>query len=210
MRRARPELEAECWAFALATYARPGVAEACLTLQNKAGVDVMLLLTTTFAAVKHRLLLTPDEIKALDKACRPWREHIVWPLRTIRSGLKTGPRPAPGEATEPFRSQVKALELAAEKLENKLLIECLPLRSPEKQIVRPEQLRTITGERRFALRRKTRHSAESRSRLIDRHDRQSCDSGCMLISVIGWKAIALWPAEMRNPSPNGWVARNSA
>lgn len=143
MRRARPELEAECWAFALATYARPGVAEACLTLQNKAGVDVMLLLTTTFAAVKHRLLLTPDEIKALDEACRPWREHIVWPLRTIRSGLKTGPRPAPGEATEPFRSQVKALELAAEKLENKLLIECLPLRSPEKPIVRPEQLRTI-------------------------------------------------------------------
>ena len=49
MRRARPELEAECWAFALAIYARPGVAEACLALQNEAGVDVMLLLTTTLS-----------------------------------------------------------------------------------------------------------------------------------------------------------------
>src|SRR5580692_6487910 len=115
MRPAGNELEAECWAFALATYARPGVAEACLTLQNEAGVDVMLLLTTTFAAIKHRLLLAPDEIGALNEACRLWREQIVWPLRAIRSGLKTGPQPAPSEATEQFRSQVKALELAAEK-----------------------------------------------------------------------------------------------
>jgi hypothetical protein len=57
--------------------------------------------------------------------------------------LKTGPQPAPSEATEQFRSQVKALELAAEKLENKRLVECLPLRPPEKETVRPEQLRTV-------------------------------------------------------------------
>jgi uncharacterized protein (TIGR02444 family) len=139
----KPDLEAECWAFALAIYAKPGVAEACLALQDEAGVDVMMLLTTTFAAVKHRLLLAPDEIRALNEACRLWREQIVWPLRAIRSGLKAGPQPAPSEATEQFRSQVKALELAAEKLENKLLVECLPLRLPEKETVRPEQLRTV-------------------------------------------------------------------
>jgi uncharacterized protein (TIGR02444 family) len=139
----RPELEAECWAFALAIYAKPGVAEACLTLQDEAGVDVMLLLAATFAAVKHRVLLTPDEIKALDEACRLWREQIVWKLRTIRMELKTGPQPAPNSATEPFRSQVKALELAAEKLENQLLVECLPLRPPEKQVVTPQRLRAV-------------------------------------------------------------------
>jgi uncharacterized protein (TIGR02444 family) len=139
----KPDLEAESWAFALAIYARPGVAEACLTLQNEAGVDVMLLLTANFAAVKHRVLLTAHEIRALDEACRLWREQIVWPLRAIRSGLKAGPQPAPSEATEQFRSQVKALELAAEKLENKLLVECLPLGPPEKETVRPEQLRTV-------------------------------------------------------------------
>ena len=143
MKSQHSDLEAECWAFALAIYARPGVAEACLNLQNEAGVDVMLLLTTTFAAVKHRLLLTPDEIRALDDACRPWREQVVRPLRTIRSGLKTGPQPAPSEATEQFRSHVKTLELAAEKLENKLLVECLPLRPPEKEIVKPERLRAV-------------------------------------------------------------------
>jgi len=141
MKATRPKLEAECWAFALAIYARPGVAEACLALQNEAGVDVMMLLMATFVAVKHRILLTPHEVQALDEACRPWREQIVWPLRAIRSGLKIGPQPAPSEATEQFRSQVKALELQAEKLENGLLVECLPLRPPEKEIVKPEQLR---------------------------------------------------------------------
>lgn len=139
----RSELEADSWAFALAIYAEPGVAEACLTLQNEAGVDVMLLLMATFVAVRQRLLLTADEIRELDEACLPWREQIVWPLRAIRSELKTGPRPAPNAATEPFRSQVKALELAAEKLQNKLLAECLPLRLPETETVTLEQLRTV-------------------------------------------------------------------
>jgi uncharacterized protein (TIGR02444 family) len=143
MRQPRPELEAESWAFALALYARPGVAEACLTLQNEAGVDVMLLLATAFAAVKHRLLLTADEIRALDEACRLWREQIVWRLRAIRIELKTGPQPAPNSATEQFRSQVKALELTAEKLENQLLVECLPLRPPENKIVSAKQLRAV-------------------------------------------------------------------
>ena len=137
------ELEEDSWAFALAIYAKSGVAEACLTLQNEAGVDVMLLLMVTFAAVKHRILLTADEIRALDETCRPWREQIVRPLRAIRSELKTGPRPAPNNATEPFRSQVKVLELAAEKLENKLLAECLPLRPPENETVTLEQLHPV-------------------------------------------------------------------
>jgi uncharacterized protein (TIGR02444 family) len=157
----RPELEANSWAFALAIYARPGVAEACLTLQNEAGVDVTLLLMAAFAAVKHRIFVTPNEISTLDEACRPWREQIVWRLRAIRSELKKGPRHAPSEVTERFRSKVKTLELEAEKLENQLLAECLPLRPPEKQIARPEQLRTVLEAviAHFAERRGTKPSA---------------------------------------------------
>ena len=146
MKPSRSQLEADSWAFALAIYARPGIAEACLTLQNEAGVDVMLLLVVTFAAVKRRLLLTRDEIRALDDACRLWREQIVWRLRAVRIELKAGPRPAPNNTTEQFRSQVKALELAAEKLENQLLVECLPLKRLEEATVGPEQLRTVLDD----------------------------------------------------------------
>ena len=139
----RPDLEADSWAFALRIYARPGVADACLKLQNEAGVDVMMFLMVAFAAAKHRILLTPSEIQELDEACRPWREQIVQPLRAIRSGLKSGPLPAPNGETEQFRSRVKAIELAAERLQNQLLSECLPLRPAEREAVVPSDLRTV-------------------------------------------------------------------
>jgi uncharacterized protein (TIGR02444 family) len=161
MRPPRAELEAESWAYALALYAKPGVARACLVLQNEADVDVMLLLMATFAAIKHRLLLTADEIAALDEVCRPWREQIVRKLRTLRTELKTGPTPAPGREAEQLRSKVKALELEAEKLENKLLAECLPQRPAGDETVRPEQLRAVLDEvvGRFAERRGTKADA---------------------------------------------------
>jgi uncharacterized protein (TIGR02444 family) len=143
MKPPRPELEAESWAFALDIYARPGVADACLKLQNEAGVDVMMFLVIVFAAVRHRILLTPSEIRQLDEACRPWREQIVRPLRAIRSGLKTGPLPAPNSETEEFRSKVKAIELASERLQNRLIAERLPLKPPTREKVDREDLRAV-------------------------------------------------------------------
>jgi len=168
MHPSRNALEAESWSFALALYAKPGVAEACLTLQNEAGVDVMLLLMVTFAAVKHRISLTPDEIRTLDEACRPWREQIVRKLRTIRTELKTGPQPAPNSETEKFRAKVKTIELEAERLENRLLAERLPLRPPAQERLRPEQLRAILHDviMSFASRRGTK-AAASLSSSID-------------------------------------------
>jgi len=144
MTKARGELEAECWAFALEIYAKPGISDACLTLQNEAGVDVMLLLAIVFAATRQRILLTPAEIGRLDEACRPWREQIVWPLRSIRAGLKGGPQPAPSSDTELFRSRIKAAELEAERLQNQLLVDSLPMR-PGKHAVAAEELRSVIG-----------------------------------------------------------------
>jgi uncharacterized protein (TIGR02444 family) len=143
MKLSRPELEADSWAFALDIYARPGVADACLSLQNRAGVDVMMFLMVGYAAIKHRILLTLPEIRELDEACRPWREQIVRPLRAIRLGLKAGPAPAPSSETEQFRSKVKAVELAAERLQNQLLADRLPLRPAERDAVNAEDLRSV-------------------------------------------------------------------
>jgi uncharacterized protein (TIGR02444 family) len=112
-------------------------------LQNEAGVDVMMFLVIAFAAVRHRILLTPSEIRQLDEACRPWREQIVRPLRAIRSGLKTGPLPAPNSETEEFRSKVKAIELASERLQNRLIAERLPLKPPTREKVDREDLRAV-------------------------------------------------------------------
>jgi uncharacterized protein (TIGR02444 family) len=132
-------LAAECWAFALALYAEPGVQEACLHLQERAGVDVMLLLVAVFAASRAQIHLHAEDIRAMDDASRPWREQVVRPLRALRRRLTTGPAPAPSAASEKLRSQIKLSELAAERLENDLLAAWLESKTPGKvALARPE------------------------------------------------------------------------
>ncbi|MEH2472927.1 uncharacterized protein (TIGR02444 family) [Nitrobacteraceae bacterium AZCC 2161] len=135
--------EAESWAFALQIYAEPGIAEACLRLQAEAGVDVMMLLTAAFAAVRRGIVLQASDIQDMDEACRPWREQIVQPLRALRVALKSGPSPAPVPATEKLRSQIKASELAAEQLQNDLLAAWLQQKAPAQQAVSRMELHAV-------------------------------------------------------------------
>jgi uncharacterized protein (TIGR02444 family) len=184
----RRELESGSWAFALEIYAKPGVADACLKLQNEAGVDVMIFLMVAYAALRHRIFLTPERIGRLDEASRPWRELIVQPLRAIRSVLKSGPLPAPNSETEQFRSTVKTIELAAERLQNQLLAECLLLEpaAGDADDVNPEQLRSVLQSAvTFFL-----ESREQRS-----------------IANFGSSIDLIVEAAMRSFSPNGRVVR---
>jgi uncharacterized protein (TIGR02444 family) len=114
-------LASESWAFALKLYAEPGVREACLRLQEDEDVDVMLLLVAVFAASRKHMRLSFEDVRVMDDASRPWREQVVRPLRALRRTLASGPAPAPSEASERLRSQIKAAELDAEHLENDLL-----------------------------------------------------------------------------------------
>lgn len=123
-------IDSESWDFALKLYARPGIADACLRLQTECGVDVMLLLMATFAAVRRGVVLTPSDIADMDASCRSWREQIVQPLRALRTTLKTGPAPAPSEGTEKLRSSIKAAELSAERLQNEVLARWLAKKPP--------------------------------------------------------------------------------
>ncbi len=61
----------------------------------------------------------------------------------MRTRLKSGPSPAPGNTTEPFRSTIKAAELSAERLQNQLLAERLPLRASERDIIGADDLRSV-------------------------------------------------------------------
>jgi uncharacterized protein (TIGR02444 family) len=110
---------AELWRFSLAVYGRPGVAPACLALQDSLGLDVNLLLFCCWAGVRgHRL--SPAEIAAASAAASPWQREIVEPLRRIRRQLKTPGALAPADAATLY-DQAKQLELAAEEAEQRLL-----------------------------------------------------------------------------------------
>jgi len=53
--------------------------------------------------------------------------------------------PAPSTDTEQFRSKIKTVELAAERLQTRLLTERLPRRPPKPDAVTAEEVRAILG-----------------------------------------------------------------
>ncbi len=113
------------WDFSLAVYGREGVAQACVALQDRRGLDVNLLLFCCWAGSRGRRL-DPVDLKGLDAAVRPWREAVVRPLRGIRRWLKTQ-APAPGTPAHRLRVRVKADELQAEAVEQARLAQALEI-----------------------------------------------------------------------------------
>jgi uncharacterized protein (TIGR02444 family) len=115
------ELDGPHWRFALEFYAKPGVGEACLRLQDACGVDVNVLLVAIYAAARLGRTIGPAEIASLDAAAAPWRTRAVLPLRRLRRDLKGGVEETEAAEAEALREGVKALELKAEQIEQAIL-----------------------------------------------------------------------------------------
>lgn len=110
-------LEGPQWLFAVDLYQRPGVSKACLLLQDLLGADISLLLFVLFVAEKYRTMLDPSELESLDNVIAAWRCEVIWPLRSIRRRMKTGPDPAPCSTTAGLLEQIKEAEIHAEQIE---------------------------------------------------------------------------------------------
>ena len=117
------------WDFSLALYARPGVAAACLRLQDRRGIDVNLLFLCLWLALDHGQALDADDIARLIARARVVHEQVVKPLRTARIALKAMIA-AETESLRPaiarLRAEVKRSELEAENLEQVLLAASRP------------------------------------------------------------------------------------
>jgi len=112
-----PSPGASLWDFSLAVYAQPGVAEACLGLQDRHGLDVNLLLACCWAGRRGERL-DAAALDRLDARVGDWRREVVAPLRALRRRLKAG---FAGFDAAALRERVKALELEAERLEQQAL-----------------------------------------------------------------------------------------
>ena len=108
------------WQFSLAFYRAPGVADACIRLQDACGVDVNLLFFLLWHAALKRRFSTAD-VEAADNTIRNWRMTAVIPLRNVRRALKNAAGLTDPGAAEAFRTKVKGLELEAERLQQEAL-----------------------------------------------------------------------------------------
>lgn len=103
------------WDWTFAAYARPGVPEACLDLQDRFGRNTSFLLWAAWAGAEGR----GADAARLDEAAgvaRTWEAEVLGPLREVRRVLKPA-RPPVGDADrEGLREDVKAAELRAERL----------------------------------------------------------------------------------------------
>lgn len=120
MNPARELPESTFWQYSIALYARPGVAAACLALQDREKADVNLILLAFWLASRgHRLSTVAG--RRLARRAREWQLPIVAPLRQVRRQLKRRsdlPWPEPIAA---WRRSLAELELGMEQVEQLLL-----------------------------------------------------------------------------------------
>jgi len=110
------------WRFSLAFYSTPGVAPACIELQDQAGVDVNVLLFLLWQATEQRTY-DAAAIAEIEGLIGPWRDMAVVPLRAVRRALKSPPPVMAKDVAESFRDRVKAVELEAERLQQEAMTE---------------------------------------------------------------------------------------
>jgi uncharacterized protein (TIGR02444 family) len=115
-----PDSKSPFWRFSVKFYGMPGVASACIELQDQAKVDVNVLFFLLWNATEGRAL-NADEVAKVEGMIGPWREMAVVPIRNVRRALKSPPAVMAAEAAESLRTRVKAVELEAERLQQEAL-----------------------------------------------------------------------------------------
>jgi uncharacterized protein (TIGR02444 family) len=108
------------WRFSLRFYRRPGVADACIALQDGCGVDVNILLLLLWLATARRRVSVAAAQEVCAKAAA-WRDDVVVPLRTLRRRLKDGSPLVERGVAELFRTRIKAVELESERLQQEAM-----------------------------------------------------------------------------------------
>jgi uncharacterized protein (TIGR02444 family) len=99
------------WRFSLALYARPGVADALIALQDRAARDVNLILFGLWLGVSRGRRLAGAELAAVEAATAELADAAVAPLRRLRRQIKVTADPD----LQALRRRVAALEIAAER-----------------------------------------------------------------------------------------------
>lgn len=106
-------MQQSLWDFAVALYAQPGAAEACLRRQDEENADVCLLLVALWLE-RRGVAATAKRVAQLERLAAPWQTSVSGALRQLRRAWKA----AAAEDAElaELRRQLASLELRAERI----------------------------------------------------------------------------------------------
>ncbi len=99
------------WRFSLAFYARPGVADALIAIQDRTGSEVNLILFGLWLGASHGRVLAAAELAIAEAAIAPITTAAVLPLRQLRRQIKHADDPD----LQVLRPRIAGLEIAAER-----------------------------------------------------------------------------------------------
>lgn len=108
------------WSWSLERYPIEGVEPLLLRLQDEFGFNVNILLWACWCGERYDEAPALVIRKAMDVTGQ-WNGNVTASLRQARRYLKTPPPQADAQQAEDLRGQIKALELAAERIEQELL-----------------------------------------------------------------------------------------
>ena len=112
---------ADFWNFSVELYGRPGVAAACLSLQDRFEADVNIVLFCCWLAKTGRGRVSARLLASIRKSVSPWHAEIVRVLRALRRRLKAPDPDWPSRETERLRQCIKDAEIEAERIEQVMI-----------------------------------------------------------------------------------------
>ena len=99
------------WRFSLMVYARPGIADALIRLQDRDGHNVNLILFGLWLGLCEGRRLDAGGLARANAAISGIDRDVVTPLRRLRRALRSDP----SADVQDLRRRMLALELAAER-----------------------------------------------------------------------------------------------
>ncbi|SEQ72975.1 TIGR02444 family protein [Pseudomonas sp. NFACC02] len=135
-------MPSDLWSFTLDFYARPGVEQACLSLQTHGG-NVCALLCGVWLD-RLDVPFNPQRAQEIRQLTTPWHDQVVGPLRALRTQWKAAA--TTDVELGALRERLKVLELDAER-ELLVRLQRLTQRWPERTAQTPGNwLEALAGD----------------------------------------------------------------
>lgn len=127
----------EFWEFSVQAYTRPQVEPACICLQDNYGININLILLCIWCAQAGTEPVAPDALQNVLSASFHWRSSVIEPLRAVRRVVQR--QEAEERAIKSFQRSLLHDELAAERIEQALMIGAITLEKSAQRGSQPEQ-----------------------------------------------------------------------